>query len=57
MITVILQASNYKESMKNRNFQMINGLSVITYIINRLKNDAEIELVLAVSDQEEDYIF
>lgn len=57
MITVILQASNYKESMKNRNFQMIDGLPVITYIINRLKQDAEIELVLAVSDREEDDIF
>ncbi len=57
MITVILQASNYKESMKNRNFQMIDGNPVIKFIINRLKKDAEVELVLAVSDREEDDIF
>ncbi len=57
MITVILQASNYKESFRNRNFQMIRGIPVISYIIRRIKRDPEIELVLAVSDRREDDIF
>ena len=57
MITVILQASNYKESFQNRSFQMIRGVPAISYIIRRLKQEENTQVVLAVSDMTEDDIY
>ena len=57
MLTVILQASNLKESMKNRGFQIIDGVPVISYIIRRIKREEDIHLVLAVSDNAEDDVY
>lgn len=57
MITVILQASNYKESFQNRSFQMIQGVPAISYIIRRLKQEEGTQVVLAVSDMTEDDIY
>lgn len=57
MITVILQASNYKESFQDRSFQMIQGVPAISYIIRRLKQAGDIQVVLAVSDMSEDDIY
>lgn len=57
MITVILQASNYKESFQNRSFQMIQGVPAISYIIRRLKHENDTRVVLAVSDMTEDDIY
>ncbi len=57
MITVILQASNYKESFQDRSFQMIQGVPAISYIIRRLKKAEDIHVVLAVSDMTEDDIY
>ncbi len=57
MITIILQASNYRESFQNRSFQMIQGIPVISYIIRRVKARDDINMILAVSDRTEDDIF
>lgn len=57
MITVILQASNYKESFHNRSFQMIQGVPAISYIIRRLKQNEDMQVILAVSDMTEDDIY
>lgn len=57
MITVILQASNYKESLQNRSFQMIQEVPAISYIIRRIKQEADTQVVLAVSDMTEDDIY
>ena len=57
MITVILQASNYKESFQNRSFQIIKGVPAISYIIRRLKREKDVQVVLAVSDMTEDDIY
>lgn len=57
MITVVLQASNYKESIQNRNFQMIQKVPVISYVIRRLKSDDELKIILATSDRPEDDVF
>lgn len=57
MTTVILQASNYKESFQNRSFQMIQGVPAISYIIRRLRQEEDMQVVLAVSDMPEDDIY
>lgn len=57
MIKVVLQASSYKESFENRSFQMIQGVPVITYIIERLQREKDIDVVLAVSERQEDDIY
>lgn len=56
MITIILQASCYKESIKDRNFKHICGIPVISYIINRIKSVPEFELIVATSDRTEDNV-
>ena len=57
MITVILQASNCKESMQNRGFQILDEVPIISYIIRRIKKEKDINIVMAVSDNAEDDIY
>ena len=57
MITVILQVSNYKESFQDRNFQLIQGIPVISYIVRRIKRVPDFDLIIATSDRMEDSIF
>lgn len=57
MITVVLQISNVGVSYENRNFSQIKGRHVVSYLIGRLKNDTECNVIITTSDREEDNIF
>lgn len=54
---IIIQISNVMEPIPKRNFRKINGIPVIEYLLERLKADSLMEIVLATSDREEDDIF
>lgn len=56
-MTIILQVTNIGVSYQNRNFSQINGQPVVTYLIDRLKSDAECEIIITTSDQTEDDVF
>ena len=56
-MTIILQVSNIGVSYQNRNFSLINGQTVVSYLIGRLKRDLECKVIITTSDRLEDDIF
>ena len=56
-MTIILQVSNIGVSYQNRNFGLINGQTVVSYLIGRLKRDLECKVIITTSDRLEDDIF
>lgn len=57
LITTILQVSNISVSYYNRNFSEIQGRSVVSFLIRRIKENPDFDIIIATSDREEDDIF
>lgn len=54
MITVILQASNIGASFENRNNSLIGNQKELSFLINRLKEDNELNVVMCTSNEAAD---
>lgn len=57
MMTIILQISNIGVSYQNRNFSLIDGQTVVSYLIGRLKRDSECKVIITTSNRLEDDVF
>lgn len=54
MITVIIQASNIGVSFEKRNKSIIDGKQALSFLINRLTEEKDLDIVLCTSDRPED---
>ena len=57
MIPIVIQVSNINNSIKDRNFREIAGRPAIEYLLQRLINEAETEIVISTSTDKTDDIF
>lgn len=57
MIPIVIQVSNINNSIKDRNFREIAGRPAIEYLLQRLINEAETEVVISTSTDKTDDIF
>ena len=56
-IPVVIQVSNEKESIHNRNFRMLNGIPTVEFLIQRLKSNKDIKIIISTSNLSIDDIY
>lgn len=56
-IPVILQVSNEQESIYNRSFRSLNGISGIEYLIQRLQEEERLQIVISTSELQVDDVY
>lgn len=56
-IPVVLQVSNEKESIHNRNFRVLNGVPTVEFLIQRLISNGNIRIIISTSNLTIDDIY